>query len=135
MADRTRVLIVSDDRALRERLRTGVFALGALPLLTGDPDQAVQIAVESQPEAAIVDGQLVHDDSRVRPASLRRVESLEEAPFMLLASGGRAGGLIRLGDDKAVTVEDRSLDTGSLATRLRSWLRASDEPTSDGTHR
>lgn len=128
MEDRTRVLIVSDDRALRERLRTGVFAMGALPVLTGDPDQAVQIAVDSQPEAAIIDGQLVHDDARVRPASLRRIESLEGAPFMVLASDARAGGLACLGDDTGVTVEDRALDTGSLAARLRSWLRTNDGP-------
>jgi DNA-binding response OmpR family regulator len=126
MPDRTRVLIVSDDRSLRERLRTGVFALGAQPVLTGDPDQAVQIAVDSQPEAAIIDGQLAQEDARVRPSSLRRVKSLEEAPFMLLASDTRAGGLVRLGDDTAITVEDRELDTGSLAARLRSWLRPRD---------
>ncbi len=135
MSDRTRVLIVSDDRDLRERLRTGVFALGALPVLTGDPDQAVQIAVESQPEAAIVDGRLAHEDARVRPESLRRVPSLADAPFMLITSRADRGGLVRLGDDDTVTVIERALDMGSLSARLRTWLRGGGSPPAGGLRR
>ena len=125
LSARAKVLVISDDRALRERVRTGVFALGALPILTGDPGQAVQIAVDVQPSAAIIDGQLVRTDDRVRPASLRRVGSLSDAPFMVIAARTRRAGLVRLGDDD-VTVLERDLDTGSMAARLRSWLRASE---------
>lgn len=128
MSDRTRVLVVSQDRPLRERLRTGVFALGGIPILTGDPDQTLQIAVDAQPSAAILDGQLVREDSRVRPASLRRVQSLAEAPFMLVASQARRSGLVRFGDDEALTIVERNLDVGSLAARLRYWLNVAEEP-------
>jgi two-component system response regulator MprA len=116
-----RVLVVDDDRAVREALRR-TLALGGYDVeLAEDGEQALDRIVQSQPDAVVLDVGLPGVDGLEVCARLRKAGN--RVPILMLtardAVADRIDGLDAGADDYMV----KPFDVGELKARLRALLR------------
>jgi two-component system response regulator MprA len=116
-----RVLVVDDDRALREALRRTLTLGGYEVQLAEDGEHALEAVVESPPEAVVLDIGLPGIDGL---ELCRRVRLLgNRVPILILtgrdAVSDRIDGLDVGADDYMV----KPFDVGELKARLRALLR------------
>jgi two-component system, OmpR family, response regulator MprA len=124
-----RLLIVDDDRAVREALRRALTLAGYEVQLAEDGEQALEQIVQAVPDAVVLDVGLPGVDGL---EVCRRVRLLgNRVPILLLtardAVADRIDGLDVGADDYMV----KPFDVGELQARLRALLRRAN-PESDG---
>jgi two-component system, OmpR family, response regulator MprA len=124
-----RLLIVDDDRAVREALRRALTLAGYEVALAEDGEQALEQIVQALPDAVVLDVGLPGIDGL---EVCRRVRLLgNRVPILLLtardAVADRIDGLDVGADDYMV----KPFDVGELQARLRALLRRAN-PESDG---
>jgi two-component system response regulator MprA len=116
-----RVLVVDDDRALREALRRTLTLGGYEVQLAGDGEQALESVVRSVPEAVVLDIGLPGMDGLELCRRVRRLGN--RVPILMLtardAVADRIDGLDVGADDYMV----KPFDVGELKARLRALLR------------
>jgi two-component system, OmpR family, response regulator MprA len=125
-----RILVVDDDRAVREALRRAL-TLGGYEVQTAeDGAQGLDMVVQAVPDAVVLDvGMPVIDGLEV----CRRLRQLENrVPILILtardAVSDRIDGLDQGADDYMV----KPFDVGELKARLRALLRRSGPDGGDG---
>jgi two-component system response regulator MprA len=124
-----RLLIVDDDRAVREALRRALSLAGYEVALAEDGEQALEQIVQALPDAVVLDVGLPAIDGL---EVCRRVRMLgNRVPILLLtardAVADRIDGLDVGADDYMV----KPFDVGELQARLRALLRRAN-PEADG---
>jgi two-component system, OmpR family, response regulator MprA len=116
-----RILVVDDDRAVREALRRTLTLSGYEVQLAEDGEQALESIVESVPEAVVLDVGLPGMDGLEVCRRVRRLGS--RVPILILtardAVADRIDGLDVGADDYMV----KPFDVGELKARLRALLR------------
>jgi two-component system response regulator MprA len=116
-----RILVVDDDRAVREALRRTLTLAGYEVDLAEDGEQALERAVQSVPDAVVLDVGLPGIDGLEVCARLRRLGN--RVPILMLtardAVSDRIDGLDAGADDYMV----KPFDVGELKARLRALLR------------
>jgi two-component system response regulator MprA len=116
-----RILIVDDDRALREALRRALGLAGYESVLAADGEQALARATSSAPDAIVLDVGLPGMDGLEVCRALRA--SGDRVPVLMLtardAVADRIDGLDAGADDYLV----KPFDVGELKARLRALLR------------
>src|ERR1700730_10801430 len=118
-----RVLVVGDDRAVREALRRGLTWGGYEPQLADDGEQALELIAQAVPDAVVLDLGLPGIDG---VEVCRRIRLLgNRVPILILtardAVADRIDGLDVGADDYMV----KPFDLGELKARLRALLRRS----------
>jgi two-component system, OmpR family, response regulator MprA len=116
-----RILIVDDDRALREALRRALGLAGYEGMLAADGEEALARATSSAPDAIVLDVGLPGMDGLEVCRALRA--SGDRVPVLMLtardAVADRIDGLDAGADDYLV----KPFDVGELKARLRALLR------------
>jgi two-component system response regulator MprA len=124
-----RVLVVDDDRAVRDALRRTLTLGGYEVQVAGDGEQALESMVRSVPEAVVLDIGLPGIDGLELCRRVRRLGN--RVPILMLtarnAVADRIDGLDVGADDYMV----KPFDVGELKARLRALLRRAN-PDSDG---
>jgi two-component system, OmpR family, response regulator MprA len=118
-----RILIVDDDRALRDALRRTLVLGGYETLQAGDGEDALSQVAAATPDAVVLDVGLPDIDGLEVSRRLRA--SGNRVPILMLtardAVGDRIDGLDAGADDYLV----KPFDVGELKARLRALLRRS----------
>jgi two-component system response regulator MprA len=118
-----RVLIVDDDRALRDALRRALVLAGYKPIAVETGEAALTEVARSEPDAVVLDIGLPDVDGLEVCRRLRR--SGRRVPVLMLTArdevSDRIGGLDAGADDYLV----KPFDVGELRARLRALLRRS----------
>lgn len=116
-----RILIVDDDRAVRDALRRALTLAGYEVQLAEDGEQALERIVQSVPDAAVLDVGLPGIDGLEVCERLRRLGN--RVPILILTArdevSDRIDGLDAGADDYMV----KPFDVGELKARLRALLR------------
>jgi len=125
-----RVLVVDDDRAVRDALRRALTLGGYEVLPAEDGEQALEQVVQAVPDAVVLDVGLPGMDGL---EVCRRVRMLgNRVPILMLtardAISDRIDGLDVGADDYMV----KPFDVGELKARLRALLRRANPETVDG---
>ena len=125
-----KLLIVDDDRALRDALRRALSLAGYEVELAGDGEQALGRARAGAPDAVVLDVGLPGMDGLAVCRTLRA--SGDRVPVLMLtardAVADRIDGLDAGADDYLV----KPFDVGELKARLRALLRRAAAPAEDG---
>ncbi len=125
-----RILVVDDDRAVRDALRRALTLAGYEVTPAADGDQALEQVVRSVPDAVVLDIGLPGVDGL---EVCRRVRMLgSRVPILMLtardAVADRIDGLDAGADDYLV----KPFDLGELKARLRALLRRANPYAADG---
>jgi two-component system response regulator MprA len=125
------ILVVDDDRALREALRR-ILTLGGYEVqLAQDGEEALESVMESLPEAVVLDVGLPGIDGLELCRRVRRLGN--RVPILMLtgrdAVADRIDGLDVGADDYMV----KPFDVGELTARLRALLRRANPEAEPGT--
>jgi two-component system, OmpR family, response regulator MprA len=117
------ILVVDDDRAVREALRRVLTLAGYEVQLAEDGTQAIELVAQSLPDAVVLDIGLPGIDGLEVCRALRRLGN--RVPILMLtareAIADRIDGLDAGADDYLV----KPFDVGELQARLRALLRRS----------
>jgi two-component system, OmpR family, response regulator MprA len=123
------ILVVDDDRAVREALRRTLTLGGYEVQLAGDGEQALESVMQSLPDAVVLDIGLPGMDGLELCRRVRRLGN--SVPILILtgrdAVADRIDGLDVGADDYMV----KPFDVGELKARLRALLRRTN-PERDG---
>ena len=116
-----RILVVEDDRAVREALRRALTLAGYEVQLAEDGERAIELVVQAVPDAVVLDIGLPGIDGL---EVCRRLRSLGNRVAILMltardAVGDRIDGLDAGADDYLI----KPFDVGELKARLRALLR------------
>ena len=118
-----RILVVDDDRAVRDALRRALTLAGYEVQTAEDGEQALESIVRSLPEAVVLDVGLPGIDGLEVSRRVRRLGN--RVPMLILtardAVADRIDGLDAGADDYMV----KPFDVGELKARLRALLRRS----------
>jgi two-component system, OmpR family, response regulator MprA len=124
-----RILVVDDDRAVREALRRTLTLAGYEVELADDGEQALEGIVQAVPEAVVLDVGLPGIDGLEVCRRVRRLGN--RVPILILTArdsvADRIDGLDVGADDYMV----KPFDVGELQARLRALLRRA-QPEGDG---
>ncbi len=116
-----RILVVDDDRAVREALRRGLALAGYDIQLAEDGEQALERIVQAVPDAVVLDVGLPGLDGLEVCTRVRRMGS--RVPILILTArdqvADRIDGLDAGADDYMI----KPFDVGELKARLRALLR------------
>jgi two-component system response regulator MprA len=116
-----RVLVVDDDRAVREALRRVLTLAGYEVQTAQDGEQALELVVQAVPDAVVLDVGMPEMDGLEVCRRLRRLGS--RVPILMLtardAVSDRIDGLDVGADDYMV----KPFDVGELKARIRALLR------------
>src|ERR1700730_19144279 len=116
-----RVLVVGDDRAVREALRRGLTWGGYEPQLADAGEQALELVAQSVPDAVVLDLGLPGVDGLEVCRRIRRLGN--RVPILIVtardAVADRIDGLDVGADDYMV----KPFDVGELKARVRALLR------------
>jgi two-component system response regulator MprA len=124
-----RILVVDDDRAVREALRRALALAGYEVQLAEDGVQAIELVAQALPDAVVLDIGLPGIDGLEVCRRLRRLGN--RVPILILtardAVADRIDGLDAGADDYLV----KPFDVGELQARLRALLRRTGPESSD----
>jgi two-component system response regulator MprA len=116
-----RILVVDDDRAVREALRRALTLAGYEVQAAEEGEQALELIVESMPEAVVLDVGLPGIDGLEVCRRIRRLGN--RVPILMLtardAVDDRIAGLDVGADDYMI----KPFDVGELKARVRALLR------------
>ena len=116
-----RVLVVDDDRAVREALRRALTLSGYEVQLAQDGEQALELVVQAVPDAVVLDVSMPRIDGLEVCRRLRRLGN--RVPILMLTAreevSDRIDGLDVGADDYMV----KPFDVGELKARIRALLR------------
>jgi two-component system response regulator MprA len=125
-----RILVVDDDRAVREALRRALTLAGYEAQLAEDGAQAIELVAQALPDAVVLDIGLPGIDGLEVCRRLRRLGN--RVPILMLtareAIADRIDGLDAGADDYLV----KPFDVGELQARLRALLRRTGSEGADG---
>jgi two-component system response regulator MprA len=125
-----RILVVDDDRAVREALRRALTLVEYEVQLAEDGGQAIELVAQALPDAVVLDIGLPGIDGLEVCRRLRRLGN--RVPILMLtardAVADRIDGLDAGADDYLV----KPFDVGELQARLRALLRRSGPEEAEG---
>jgi two-component system, OmpR family, response regulator MprA len=126
-----RILVVDDDRAVREALRRALSLAGYEVQMAEDGEQALERILQSVPDAVVLDLGLGGLDGLEVCRRVRRMGS--RVPILILTArdevSDRIDGLDAGADDYMV----KPFDVGELEARLRALLRRANPDAQGGT--
>ena len=115
-----RLLVVDDERSIREMLEIGLQSRGFEVRSVVDGPAAIPVIKEWKPEVIVLDVMLPKIDGLEMLPALRR---LTEAPIVMLSAKGEVGDRVRGLDRGADDYVAKPFEMSELVARLRSALR------------
>ena len=118
--ERARILAVDDDPRELRHIRDTLAAAGYRPMVTGDPDEALRLVEEEQPQLALLDLMLPDTDGI---ELMENMLSIAEVPVIFLSAYGREELIARALDKGAADYLVKPFSPTELAARIRAALR------------
>ena len=115
-----RVLVVDDDPSDLRYVRDTLVNAGYLPIVTGDPEEALRIMEQEKPELALLDLMLPDTDGIELMGAILAVA---EVPVIFLSAYGREEQIARALEMGAVDYVVKPFSPTELAARIKAALR------------
>lgn len=119
-ADRSKILVVDDDPQALRSVRQALSGAGYVPVVTGDPDEALVLLNEHRPELALLD--LVLPGSDGIELMKKIIESID-IPIVFISAYGHEDTVARALDNGAADYLVKPFSPTELAARIRAVLR------------
>ncbi|MCY3598605.1 MAG: response regulator [Gemmatimonadetes bacterium] len=116
----TRVLVVDDDPQTLRYARDALTEAGYVPVVTGDPDEVVDLVRTHKPGLALLDLLLPGTDGI---ALMERIPELTDVPVIFISAYGREETVVRALDAGAVDYIVKPFSPSELGARVRAALR------------
>ena len=125
--ERVRVLAVDDDPQALRYVRDALASAGYTPVVTGDPEEALRLVAEEQPDLVLLDLMLPGTDGI---ELMKDILGAGDVPVIFLSAYGRDELIARAFDMGAVDYVVKPFSPTELAARIRAALRkrAASEP-------
>jgi len=120
VGERARVLAVDDDPQALRYVRDALTAAGYQPVVTGDPEEALCLMKEEQPQLVLLDLMLPGADG---VELMQAMLDLADVPVIFLSAYGREDLVARAFDMGAVDYVVKPFSPTELAARIRAALR------------
>ena len=118
--ERVRVLAVDDDPNDLRYVRNALTGAGYRPLVTGDPEEALRLMEEEQPQLVLLDLMLPDADGIELMQSIREID---DVPVIFISAYGREENVARVLDQGAADYVVKPFSPTELAARIRAALR------------
>ena len=119
-ADRSKILVVDDDPQALRSVRQALSGAGYVPVVTGDPEEALVLLNEHRPELALLD--LVLPGSDGIELMKKIIESID-IPIVFISAYGHEDSVARALDNGAADYLVKPFSPTELAARIRAVLR------------
>ena len=125
--ERVRVLAVDDDPQALRYVRDALLKSGYMPVVTGDPEEALRIVGEEKPDLVLLDLMLPGTDGI---ELMKDILGAGDVPVIFVSAYGRDELIARAFDMGAVDYVVKPFSPAELAARIRAALRkrAASEP-------
>ena len=118
--ERVRVMAVDDDPNDLRYVRDALTAAGYRPAVTGDPQEALSLMAEEQPQLVLLDLMLPDADGL---EMMQSILEIEDVPVIFVSAYGREDLIARAFDQVAVDYVVKPFSPTELAARIRAALR------------
>ena len=118
--ERVRVLAVDDDPNDLRYVRNALSGAGYRPVVTGDPEEALRLMEEEQPQLVLLDLMLPDADGI---ELMQALLELADVPVIFISAYGREDLVARAFDQGAVDYVVKPFSPTELAARIRAALR------------
>ena len=127
VGERVRVLAVDDDPQALRYVRDALLKSGYMPVVTGDPEEALRLVGEEKPDLVLLDLMLPGTDGI---ELMKDILGAGDVPVIFLSAYGRDELIARAFDMGAVDCVVKPFSPTELAARIRAALRkrAASEP-------
>ncbi|MDE2887197.1 MAG: response regulator [Gemmatimonadota bacterium] len=120
-ADRTKILVVDDDPQTLRSVRQALSGAGYVPVVTGDPNEALDLLKEHGPGLALLDLVLPGSDGI---ELMKEIFERVDIPVVFLSAYGHEDAVTRALDEGAVDYLVKPFAPTELVARIRAVLRA-----------
>ena len=120
-ADRTKILVVDDDPQTLRSVRLALSGAGYIPVVTGDPNEALDLLKEHGPGLALLDLVLPGSDGI---ELMKEIFERVDIPVVFLSAYGHEDAITRALDEGAVDYLAKPFAPTELVARIRAVLRA-----------
>ena len=118
--ERVRILVVDDDPDDLRYVRDTLVRSGYMPVVTGNPEEAVRLMEEERPDLAILDLVLPDKDGI---DLMKEILDVSDVPVIFLSAYGREEVIARALETGAVDYLVKPFSPTELAARIKSALR------------
>ncbi len=118
--ERAPILAVDDDPQALRYIRDSLVAAGYAPVVTGDPEEAVRLMSEANPQLALLDLMLPGADGI---ELMQAIRAIADVPVIFISAYGREELIARAIDMGAVDYVVKPFSQTELAARIRGALR------------
>ncbi len=119
-ADQSKILVVDDDPQTLRSVRQALSGAGFVPVVTGDPNEALDLLNEHSPELALLDLVLPGSDGI---ELMKVIIENRDMPVVFLSAYGHEDAIARALDNGAVDYLVKPFSPTELAARIRAALR------------
>ena len=123
--ERARILAVDDDPQTLRHVRDALSRAGYVPVVAGDPREALRILREEQPHLVLLDLALPGTDGI---ELMSEIADVSDAPVIFLSAYGREENVTQALDMGAVDYIVKPFSPMELAARIRAALRKREAP-------
>ncbi len=118
--EQVRVLAVDDEPQTLRYVRDSLIQAGYLPIVTGEPEEALRLMKEEKPQLALLDFMLPGKDGI---ELMKEIRETADVPVIFLSAYGRDDLIARAFDMGAVDYVVKPFSPTELAARIRAALR------------
>ena len=119
------VLAVDDDPQALRYIRDTLAMSGYAPVVTGDPEDAIRLMAEENPQLALLDFMLPGTDG---VELMQAIRATADVPVIFISAYGREDLIARAMDMGAVDYVVKPFSQTELAARIRAALRRRETP-------
>ena len=123
--ERVPVLAVDDDPQALRYIRDALAMSGYAPVVTGDPEEAIRLMSEENPQLALLDFMLPGADG---VELMQAIRAVADVPVIFISAYGREDLIARAMDMGAVDYVVKPFSQTELAARIRAALRRRETP-------
>lgn len=118
--DQTRILVVDDDPQTLRSVRQALSKAGYAPVVTGDPNDALQLVEKHRPELILLDLVLPGSDGI---ELMQKIVERANVPVIFLSAYGHEDAIVRAFDSGAADYVVKPFSPSELTARIRAILR------------
>ena len=118
--DRTKILVVDDDPQTLRSVRDALSKAGYIPIVTADPNRAINLMEEHRPELALLDLVLPGSDG---VDLMQEIVEKADVPVIFLSAYGHEDAIARAFDNGATDYVVKPFSPTELTARIRATLR------------
>ena len=118
--NRTKILVVDDDPQTLRSVRKALVSAGFVPVVTGNPNEALKLVEEHSPELVLLDLVLPGSDG---VELMQNIVEKAEVPVIFLSAYGHEDAIARAFDSGASDYVVKPFSPTELVARIRAILR------------